>query len=249
MPPTHPYLDRYLAGEHEQVWADLLALGPAVRDEPVYSDALAVARETMRRVRHNIELLIPRLRDIGYPFYRYGVDVYTGLSPDEAAEMHRLGPVHGSPAADVRDTIAAIEQKVGGPLPLSLRAFYEVVGTVNLTGRHPEWRISPYSLDALEVHSAEVALEGCDEWGPEEIMGVPIAPDEYFKDGYGGAGPYIVRLPDPAADAPLLWERHDTTFVNYLRICFRWGGFPGLERAPNPPLSDLAYLTKDLLPI
>jgi len=35
------YLERYLAGEHEQVWAELVALGPAVREEPVYSDALA----------------------------------------------------------------------------------------------------------------------------------------------------------------------------------------------------------------
>jgi hypothetical protein len=35
------YLARYLAGEHEQVWDDLVALGPAVREESVYSDALA----------------------------------------------------------------------------------------------------------------------------------------------------------------------------------------------------------------
>jgi hypothetical protein len=62
------YLERYLASEHEQVWAELVALGEAVRDEPVYSDALAVARETMRRVRWNIETLIPCLIAIGYQF-------------------------------------------------------------------------------------------------------------------------------------------------------------------------------------
>lgn len=52
------YLARYVASEHEQVWAELQSLGAAVREEPVYTDALAVARETMRRVRHNIEMLI-----------------------------------------------------------------------------------------------------------------------------------------------------------------------------------------------
>jgi hypothetical protein len=52
------YLARYLDGEHEQVWAELVALGAAVRDEPLYSDAWAIACETMRRVRHNIELLV-----------------------------------------------------------------------------------------------------------------------------------------------------------------------------------------------
>src|SRR5262245_2042430 len=62
------YLDRYLAGEYEQVWAELVALDGVVREEPIYSDALAVARETMRRVRWNIETLIPRLIAIGYQF-------------------------------------------------------------------------------------------------------------------------------------------------------------------------------------
>lgn len=52
-----PYLARYNAGEYEQVWAELGALGAAVRAEPVYSDALAVARETMWRVRENLTAL------------------------------------------------------------------------------------------------------------------------------------------------------------------------------------------------
>src|SRR6266849_6050327 len=63
-----PYLERYLAGEYELVWDELVALGAEVREEPLYSDALAVARETMRRVRKNLEMLIPRLVTIGYQF-------------------------------------------------------------------------------------------------------------------------------------------------------------------------------------
>src|SRR5690348_10308173 len=62
------YLERYLAGAHEQVWDELTALGAVVRQESLYRDALAVARETMRRVRHNIETLIPRLSAVGYTF-------------------------------------------------------------------------------------------------------------------------------------------------------------------------------------
>jgi hypothetical protein len=45
------YYDRYQRGERVQVWSDLIALGEAVRQEPVYSDAVAVARETMTRAR------------------------------------------------------------------------------------------------------------------------------------------------------------------------------------------------------
>jgi hypothetical protein len=59
------FVDRYAHGDRERVWEELVALGEQVRAEPLYSDALAVARETMRRVRHNIEQLIPRLATIG----------------------------------------------------------------------------------------------------------------------------------------------------------------------------------------
>jgi hypothetical protein len=78
------YLDRYLAGEHEQVWDELMALGAAVREEPVYSDALAVARETMRRSRSNIETLIPRLDQAGYVFGLHALGLENDL-PHETA--------------------------------------------------------------------------------------------------------------------------------------------------------------------
>jgi hypothetical protein len=49
------YLDRYRNGEHEQVWAELQALGSAVRGKPHFSQAQQVAAETMRRVRANCD--------------------------------------------------------------------------------------------------------------------------------------------------------------------------------------------------
>jgi hypothetical protein len=62
------YIERYMAGVHEQVWAELQALGELVREEPLFSDARSAARETMRRVRRNFEVLVPRLQAIGYTF-------------------------------------------------------------------------------------------------------------------------------------------------------------------------------------
>lgn len=62
------YLERYLNGECEMVWHELQQLGSSVREEPVYSDALAVAQETMSRVRQNIETLIVRLIELGFLF-------------------------------------------------------------------------------------------------------------------------------------------------------------------------------------
>jgi hypothetical protein len=62
------YIDRYLAGERVAVWNELIALGEAVYRKPVQADANAVAEETMRRARRNIEVLIPRLSGMGYRF-------------------------------------------------------------------------------------------------------------------------------------------------------------------------------------
>jgi hypothetical protein len=271
------YLERYQDGEYEPVWDELQALGAAVREEPLYSDALAVARETMRRVRHNVETLIPRLTALGYEFgygWAQGRD-FPGGSPD---------PVFTPPHPDVARTIVKLEDSAGA-LPLSLRAFYEVVGSVNFVGSPPkawtDWRAVPDDIDALYVYSAEVALEGAEAWQerydylrngagsppstdeqdlcdslayyalPRECWLVPIAPDEWHKYDISGCGAYEIATPNLAADARLLTERHHTTFVNYLRICFRWAGFPKLERVPGAPdgVSALSALTRDLLPL
>ncbi len=79
------YLGRYLNGEYKQVWDDLFHLGTKVRQEPFHTDALAVAHETMRRVRKNIEVLIAKLVQIGFVFgYDHRIQPSTGtLHPAE----------------------------------------------------------------------------------------------------------------------------------------------------------------------
>ncbi len=105
------YLDRYLSGECQAVWDELVGLGAAVREEPLYSDALAVARETMRRARANIETLIPRLRELGYEF-GYGWAVRRGELPaEEASEWERYEPPFSPPPADVAQLIEEVERR------------------------------------------------------------------------------------------------------------------------------------------
>lgn len=239
------FLSRYQAGEHVQVWAELQALGEQVREEPLYSDALAVARETMRRVRYNIELLIPRLTELGYQFGSPGMET-DGL-------VESLPPVFSPPAANVDDLIATLERQAG-PLPLALKAFYQVVGGVNLEGRDPDWLYDGgmYGLDPLEVYPLDEDLvEWCldpDALGEdEEPYRIALAPDYYHKYGISGGAPYEIAIPNLAIDAPLLNEWHETTFVNYLRICFECGGMSGLDACSRRPGKELAYLTRGVL--
>ena len=56
---------------------------------------------------------------------------------------------------------------------------------------------------------------------------------------------YVIALPNAAADADLLGERHETSFVNYLRIAFRWGGFLGWERYAERPEKEIACCATD----
>src|SRR5262249_1800422 len=97
----------------------------------------------------------------------------------------------------------------------------------------------------------DVPLDSIAEEDPAEGGECQLAPDDEGK----AAGPgcdcefYAMRLPDLRADAPLLVERHHTTFVNYLRTAFRWGGFPGWEQYQERPEKELAMLTEGLLPL
>src|SRR5690349_14807254 len=124
------YLERYWAGQHEQVWDELRALGPIPRDTPLHGEALAVARETMRRVRLNIRTVIERLQALGYMFGYEQRDprFVTAITPellDQAPsllrETMRRPPVYQEPPDDIHTLVEALDTRLGS-LPLSLYA-------------------------------------------------------------------------------------------------------------------------------
>lgn len=227
-----PLYDRYVAGEHAAVWSELMAEGAAVRGEPLAADALAVAYETMSRVDQNVRAVIRRLTEIGFEF----------TTPDGV--RRRMKDVHVPPDARTAKRIQRIE-KASGPLPLSIRAFYEVVGSVDLIGRHP--RLAPPSgtvaPDPLVVIGIE---EASSEMADEGDGGLILAPDDLHKSNVSGGEPYEIGVPDAAADARVLNERHDLLFVDYLRLCFRFGGFAGYEGQIDVPL-EIERLRDDLV--
>ncbi len=310
------YLERYTNGEYEQVWDDLLALGAKVREGQVYPDALAVARETMRRVRQNIEVLINRLVQIGFIFgYDHRIQpAFGGHHPaeDRRTYLERLSwareqpPVflsakqreeetaerggipysivfdeseeleEGATLAEAEDEmelpamasyIDEIEQFVG-PVPCSIRAWYETVGGVNFYGYHAGWHqlYCSFLPNDMAKQLQLTLMEPCDpllvyplnkafmrqlhqEYVPGTRYTFEFAPDRFFKDHYSGGGgsPYSFYLPDASADA-WLGDPFDT-FVRYLRISMlSWAGFPGMADWPTVPQDDLIFLTESLIP-
>jgi hypothetical protein len=226
-----PLFDRYIAGDHIAVWRELEAHGDAVRADPLAADALAVAGETMRRVAANTDRLIERLRAIEYHF--------TG-------NTYGFATPHVAPSGRVDATLKAIERRAGA-LPLSLRAFYEIVGAVCLVGRHPS--IEPDSgdiaSDPLWIYGAPDVLEALEgEEDPNEIL---LAPDDLHKANVSGGDSYAIGMPAPFADGRVQHARFDLSFVEYLRMAFRNGGFPGYEDIDRGVPPELTILASDLL--
>lgn len=259
------FLDRYRRGEYKQVWDELLAQGEAVRREPLLIDASAVARETMQRVRHNIEVLIPRLRTFGYEFGEFwGQDplpiwLQEASSSEESSSFLPFVPPH----PEVQGYVEHLEQAIG-PLPLSLRSFYLEVGGVNFLGTHPAWpeylnqeMLDPLYIDPLTADNLDRFLEEhasyqqhLEERGGK-LFELALAPDCDHKYNSSGGAPYTMAVPDPRIDGLFLNERHHTTFVDYLRTCFRSAGLPPLEVVGERKeiAEALVYLRQDLLSI
>lgn len=246
------WYDRYRKGFHQEVYDELLAMQEQMDDPRIYQEAYRVMREMMMRVQYNVEKLISHFNLLEYLF---GEGMYE--NPREKAYWEREAPVHKVPTQDTRQRIAVLEQLVG-PLPLSLKCWYEEVGSVNLVGAFPfsvkqglecahGSLLDPLFLYSVETVIQMVTLSVQDgTWEEESIL--PLSPDCLHKYHYSGSGPYHIKAPFKAIDVPLLDEPHHTTLVNYLRICFQWGGFPGLEKHRLLSEGQLSFLIKDLLP-
>jgi hypothetical protein len=251
------FLERYRQSEYQEVWDELDALGVGVRERLVYSEALAVAHETMQRVRHNIEVVISRLEALGYQFGYAWMQQYPPVDETWVAEQpaRRILPSEETP-----QRLERFEELVGA-IPLSVRAFWSEVGAVNFVGAHPHWEglFQRYMIRGLEPQisirsSSRVFLSVCSICMHTSVhkeknsFPSPLAPDAYHKYHISGLGGYAITLPDASADAPLLNEWHDATFVNYLRVCLHYGGLPGLQRISTLIPDELAYVREGLVP-
>lgn len=235
------WVARYRSGQYEVVWNEVVRLGPRATDPAVAAAVNDLAHETMRRALRNVEALKSLLPSVGWRF-----------------QFPMSGPpsdycVHARPAPDVQEKIAALEA-LCGPLPASLKAWWQVVGTVCFMREPPDEYEEPLP-DPLVVAPIESVIAEFHEWASdaerrrlEPRFRAPIAPDELHKDDISGGAPYEIELPSPAADVVLLNEWHNSTFVAYLREAFRWAAVPGWSRAPQTA-ARVDVIRRDLIPI
>ncbi len=140
-------LARYRHGDHEAVWSELAQLG-ALRSDSERQEAAAVAGETMAVAARAIDELVRRLGNIDYPL--------------RARARHR--PVSAK-------SIGRLAKVCRGPVAVSLAAFWQVVGGVDLAPQAdsplPSWwptEVPPEMVDPLVVGQLDELWSDIDEW-------------------------------------------------------------------------------------
>lgn len=251
-------LKHYLAGQHHEVYRDILMMNEKIYEEPVYNEVLALVHEMMRHIRWNIEQLVPRLYAVHYQFGKGFWEQFNDLASDEQKHLHDRLPVFKPPSRTANEQLAYLEQLVGS-VPLSLKYWYKEVGSINLVGlfssvdqKEGMSRDDGCLLDPLFIYPIDVVIEMVHQQKESGAWllfpSLALSPDCYYKYGLSGTGSYSIPLPCLCFDTQITLESSSTTFIDYLRSCFQWGGFPGL--AYKKQLSDemLHFLTKDLMP-
>lgn len=220
-------LKRYLRGDFEQVWREIRS-HPRV-DGEFRQEVMEVAEATMQRVAQNADLITERLRAIGWQ----------ALS--DVRDLRAL------PKLSDQAVFARIENISGAPVPPTLLAFWRVVGGINFVWDYNAPIAQPdlgfvlplEEHDALYIDAPEAITYLFDEWIDQkrEIgrdfthkLWIELAPDYLHKANISGGSSYHIEVPFFGADPLFADERHGLPFLDYLRLAFRWSGFPGLDR-------------------
>lgn len=241
-PPRGVLLQRLKTEPPRQVWESMCFEHSFRRHDP--DEMHAVAMALMQPVRHNALMLADRLTDLGWH----------ALTP----------PMVGQPS--IRPFPGEVDAEDYGPLPLALVSFWEVVGGLNFVwdyerGPAPDlfggYQIE--DLDPLWIDPPEILAYRAREWQDLRNAGeidmadrvtLDLAPDAQHKANISGGSPYGLRLPDPELDPMFIGDDFAMRFVAYLRLSFRWAGFPGLATLPQSAKADarVAQLTEGFLP-
>ena len=193
-------------------------------------EVTAVATRTMDRVRDEILRIVAILKDDNYLF---GV----------------ANPV-GDPVKTRLKDLAAIEKSLGGPVPLSFRAFHLAMGTVDLSPdpnagsstafRDLEW-LDPLQVAPLSV-TRDFAAKEVTRLKKAWVEALRLPPDLFFAMSPDRKGrhdseedePYMLEAFDQGADGLVRQgSRAPVPFVDYLRATLANGGFAKLDKHAN----------------
>jgi len=224
--------ERYINGEYKEVYQEIYALGEDAFLPDKLPDIEKVLTETFQRVAHNLAIVYTELKNINYLF-------------PTKFDYNSLRPLT-KPLPNTEELLAKLSETVQpyGYVPLSLKMFYSIVGACNFgwdynTNEEYIWQYAdPIQINSLDDLVSEVTDEGLNEWQDyyeeDGFISLQLSADYFLKDNTSGGPAYALQITDKqSVDAPFLNEEHNTTFINYLRICFDNCGFSRIKNPEN----------------
>ena len=229
------FYERYMNGETEAVYTDIRELEEKAFLPEHLADIEKVLTETFSRAKQNFQVIYEALLNRGYLF-------------NKTPKSNFQRPLH-QPLPDTDELLEKLDDTVKpfGFVPLSLKYFYKIVGGVNFcwdyeTNEDFLWRMAdPVQVFSLDAVVSELSkghwLEEMQEYAEEDEFFeayLDLSPDSLHKDNISGDIPYAIEItPEPIIDGFFMNEPNDTTFIDYLRICFDYCGFPGLANSTH----------------
>lgn len=230
------YYDRYKNGEDgRSVYADIYHLGQEAFSDRYFDDVHNVLTETFNRVAFNLDIIYSELKNINYAF-------------KSEFRFNFQRPLL-SPLPDTDKLLIKLDEAIKdfGQIPYSLKLFYKIVGSCNFGWDYettPEmfWEYAdPIQINSLDDVVSEVSSEDwkgyLNEVLEEDASQSPyinLAADYFHKDNVSGGPPYSIQITiEKCIDSLFLNEPHETTFINYLRICMENCGFSRITELEN----------------
>ncbi len=229
---TMNFYERYLKGETISVYRDINKLNYNTLSSEQKKEIEKVLSETFERVAFNLKIIYEELLNIDYLF-------------KTECKYNFEKPLH-KPLENTESLIEKLDFSVSpfGFVPLSLKYFYRIVGGVNFvwdfeTNEKLMWHMADpiqiFSLDSIvEEVTNEYWKEYIEQYVNDEDFGcafLDLSADDLHKDNISGGQPYAMEITKyQSVDARFMNEPNETTFINYLRICFENCGFSGIKR-------------------
>lgn len=218
-------------GQEEIVWEKIIQLDELALSEPYWSDVSQVMDECMKRVLQNFVMLKQELEENGYIFENIGelnLNYYIVKPNKEQFDFSSL---------------QNLMEEEAGFIPFSLLFFYNKIDGVDFRGNFKNWD-NPFFLDAIVIYSIDEFFKINDGATSFRVDGklryrVLFSPDEFSKEDVSGDIGYGLELSrTPSIDNNVIGFGRTLSFIEYLRLCFKWAGLAGLELYEEEEIPD-----------
>lgn len=227
-------------GQEENVWEKIIQLGELALSEQYWSDVSQVMDECMERVLKNFVILKQELEGNGYIFENIG-----GLNLNYYIIKPNKEQINFS-------SLQNLMEEETGFIPFSLLFFYKKIDGVDFRGNFMDWD-NPYFLDAIVIYSIDEFSKINDGATSFRVNGklkyrVLFSPDEFSKEDFSGDIGYGLELSGTQRiDNNVIGFGKTLSFIEYLRLCFKWAGLVGLELYEGEEIPD--YIMKIIVEI